>query len=427
MTYTYTFNAGGSTTNPNPKQEFLTDFQYLLDDTFYDAPNWFTIQEETSFASGVLQNVDVRIDDAIDTYTGQKRSDDFKVLLFKSMSHSVQLGRLYYFDSNYWITVFTSAIKSYIPSVVVRRCNNTLRWLDIDGAYHSTPCVIEYDIKENNNYSTNASAVVLPAGRIEVTAQYNTYSNQIKPNQRFLFGNPVNWVSYRVLGGGINNYNLLQTESLTSSGLLRFSMEIYQENDSNDDLILGVAGSAGSVYTIEINQSILSIGVGQTSQLSAIVKLNGSVVSRNVVWSSSATTKATVSTTGLVTGIASGSATITCTLDGNSAVTDTCPTTVSASASDVYDVRISPNTNYVLEGNTQSYTVYLYKNDVVQANTFTITLLSNAVPTDNYNFVSSTNGFTIQNIEKYPAESLIVRCVSGSYSKDMTITLRGAW
>lgn len=94
-----------------------------------------------------------------------------------------------------------------------------------------------------------------------------------------------------------------------------------------------------SVSGVTLNKSSLSLKVGDTSTLTTTVKPSNATDS-SVTWSSSETSVATVSSTGLVTAVAAGSATITVTTtDGG--YTATCAVTVTeeSSTSDgkVYD------------------------------------------------------------------------------------------
>lgn len=83
--------------------------------------------------------------------------------------------------------------------------------------------------------------------------------------------------------------------------------------------------TGGSVTGIGVTPSTLALTVGETAQLTALLYPSGII--DDVTWSSSASTKASVSTSGLVTALEAGSATITATCNGKS---DTCSVTVSA-------------------------------------------------------------------------------------------------
>lgn len=429
MSYVYKFIPSGDAIQNPPKETYKAEVQQSLNDYFYQSVDWYTIQEETSVGSGQYQNVDVRVNNVINPTTADNIEDDFKKLIFPDLNHSVNLGRLYLFDDNYWITTNVDKIKSLAQTVIIRRCNNVLRWIDEQtGALYEEPCSIGYLIKENRDYSTAGSAIVVASGMIDVFFQVNARTNKIKPNQRFLFGNPNNWVAYRTEGGGINNFNNQKTLDNNSATLGRYSLAVDYVNDQTDNLTLGIANAFTNVYEVELNQSTGSGSIGQTIQLEETVTLNGETVSRNVTWASSNTSIATVSSSGLVTIIATGNATITCYLQNNETIYDTCVITGTGSPVDNYQVIFSPDSNYVLEGAEKTWTVYLYKNNVQQVDTFTFSLNTNMVPTENYTYtVLGGNSFKIKNIKRFLTDSLEITCTSGIYSNIITVSLRGAW
>lgn len=422
-------SAGSLINNKTPKQDYINLVQETLNEQFYNASDVYTIQEETSVGSGQYQNVDVRVNNLINPTTADNVEDDFKKLIFPDLDHSVNLGRFYLFDDNYWITTNVDKIKSLAQTVIIRRCNNVLRWIDEQtGALYEEPCSIGYLIKENRDYSTAGSAIVVPSGMVDCFFQINTRTNKIKPTQRFLFGNPNNWTSYRVEGGGINNFNNQKTLDNNSATLGRYGLSVDFINEQTDNLTLGIANAYTNVYEITLNQSTGSGSTSQTIQLEATVTLNDETVTRNVTWTSSNTAVATVSSTGLVTILATGNSTITCSLENNSTVSDTCVITGTGSPVDNYQVIFSPDSNYVLEGAEKTWTVYLYKNNVQQVDTFTFSLDSNTVPATKYTYtVLGGNSFKIKNIERFLTDYLEITATSGSYNKTITVNLRGAW
>lgn len=339
---------------------------------------------------------------------------------------------MFYFDNNYWISIFTDSIKSLTTSCMVRRCNNTLRWQDPDtGALYSVPVIFDtkYLIRMNRNYTTSGSAITLPAGFVDIVAQFNSISNKIRPNQRFLIGNPGNWASFMILGGGINNFSNQKTNDNMSAGIVEFTAEINLTNPDTDDLVNGIADVLKNVYTITLNQSNITGAIGDSLQLSATVKLNGDVVSRNLIWSSSDSLVATVSTNGAVSMLSSGSAVITCTLANNPGVKATTALTVTGVAVDYYEVRIMPDTNYILEGQTQVFTTFLYKNNVQQSNVFTFSFpLNNNAPIGNYIFSEvDGNTFSVKNLAKYLNNPLTITCSTPGHSLNFELWLKGAW
>lgn len=428
MAYTYKYIPAGQAIHKSPKETYRDDLQANLDEYFYSASDWYSIQEESSFASGTYQDVDVRINRVVDLQTGERIGDDFKKLLFKEIDHSVDLGRYYQFSNNYWIAINVEKLNSVTQTATVRRCNYILKWSDSNGAIYQVPCSIGYLIKENRDYSTAGSNVVVPSGMDDIIVQRNSITNKIKPNQRFLFGVPGNFISYRVEGGGIANFNNTETANSSSAGYIRFSVVVDFGNYEGDDLVNGIANTLDEVYVLTLNESSLTGNATQTVQLRSTVTLNGAVVSRNVTWSSNHSDIASVSSSGLVTFVSTGSAVITCSLENNSSVSDTCSVVVGTIPVDHYQIVFSPTTNYVLEGNTQIYSVYLYKNNVQQADSMTFSLDSNSVPSSNYTYqVLDGHRFSIKNNNMYLTDTLDITATSGIYSGEIKLTMRGAW
>jgi uncharacterized protein YjdB len=83
------------------------------------------------------------------------------------------------------------------------------------------------------------------------------------------------------------------------------------------------------VTGVTLNQSTASVNVGATLQLTATVAPANATI-KTLVWSSSNTSRATVSANGLVTGVSAGSATITVTTNDGS-FTASCAVTIGAS------------------------------------------------------------------------------------------------
>lgn len=80
-----------------------------------------------------------------------------------------------------------------------------------------------------------------------------------------------------------------------------------------------------------------------------------------------------------------------------------------------YDYIVSPtitdsNFNYVLQGQSQTYTIYRTNNGVQDASTFTIT--ASNVPAEYYSMTTTGNSFTIQNLQPYDEGYLTITCVN---------------
>ena len=239
------------------------EFQALVNAYFDVAPDYYIIQEETIVGSGNYSAVEVRINRAINVYTGLKLGDDFKTVIFKDIDHATNIGTKYYFDRNYYIVVNTEIYKNLAASCIIRRCNNVLRWMDSSGNYYEEPCVIDYSIKRPTD-SLGMNNPVTPNGFIEIYAQLNSRSQTIGTNKRFLLGNSNNWTAFKIYGSGLKNFENLQTLDNDSAQLLKLEAGVDYENNTDDDLVNGIAnryknfanltsGSDIGIYDIIVN------------------------------------------------------------------------------------------------------------------------------------------------------------------------------
>jgi hypothetical protein len=426
MPYKY-LDASLSITGKNIQQEFTDFFHYKVEQEFANATNVYTIQEEYPFGSSQLRDVQVRISQVINTETGVNQGDDWKKLVFAN-GQDIGDGQLFFFDNNWWMVANAETIKSLSRSCVVRRCNNTLRWVDEQGGRHSVPCILGYKINENRDYSTAGSSLVNPSGVMEVVVQFNPATNKIKPNQRFLFGNPDNWTCYKVFGGGIMNYINQKTTDNSSTGAINLTMGVNYVNTDTDDLVNGYTDVYHTVYSVSISETSVVGQVGNSLQLDYSVSLNGATVTRDVIWSSDNVSIATVSQTGLVTFMGSGFCNIKCQLKGNDAVFDTCVASGVTYPVYEYQIKVTPDENYVLEGDTKVFSAYLYSNNVAQNNTFTFTVQSGNVPSTNYVFSAvDGNHFSVKNNKMYLSEPLIIVCNGGPEERLFSVLLKGGW
>lgn len=436
MTYTYRYIpaaiAATAKKGSAPKNDYVELFQETLKEQFYNASNWYTVEEETALGSNVFANVDVRIAHLINAETGLKLGDDWKTLLFQDVDHPIELGKFYKFDGSTWMTVNTEFVKNLTGTCTIRRCNNTLRWVDEGtGAYYEEPCAIEYLVKEPRDYATQGSPFMTPGGFLHIETQFNERTNKINENQRFMFGNTEHWTCYKVIGTGINDFRNLTTYDNQSAKILTLDLIANFVNNELDDIVNGIADVYTNVYTMALNKTNVSGSPTGSIELTASVTYNDKSVVRNITWTSSKEKYATVASTGsmtaLVSLVATGSCIITGTIENNS-TSASCIVTVQNTPTANNDVRITPDYNYILEGSSRTYGVYLYTNDVQQANTFTITCNGNSVPSTSYTFTQvDGNHFTVSNVLRDVSSYLTITCVSGTNTKTQTIYLKGAW
>jgi hypothetical protein len=428
MTYQYKYyTAGSSAYFSQPGVRWLNDFQEVLDSQFYNSPDAFIIQEETAIGSEIYADVDVRVNRAINAYTSEKLGDDFKKLIFKDLTHAAPLGTRYYFDNNYWITINSEIIKNFAASATIRRCNNMLRWVDEYGTLYEEPCAIEYAIKSVRDSIRVGSEPVLPEGYVEVYAQLNNQTRKIKDAQRFLFGNTDHWVCYKVYGGGLRNFLNQKTTDNTSAAMLRLYMNVNYDNTDNDDLVNGICDVYKNVYSLSISPSSVTGNVGQSFELVPTLLLNSVPTSGSISYISSGSSIASM-TSNILSLISAGSCNITGYMTNNLDIDYVVPVVVTSTPINNYEIRISPDSGIILQGDTQIFTVYLYLNGVQQADTFTVTIADSNVPINKYTLtVIDGNSFSVKNDYMFLDDPLILQLDSGTHTQQFYIYLQGAW
>lgn len=159
-----------------------------------------------------------------------------------------------------------------------------------------------------NDYSLAYDAVAVPRTRGYIVIRVDGN----KPTtQAFAAGDLVH--VFEVLTDG-------QSNMITGEEAFRYTVTMLQQGS----LAVYTVVNAGTVTVV--TPATLAVAVGASERLSATV--NAREYTNGVTWSSSDTTKATVTNAGVVTGIAAGSATITATFAATGA-TDTTSVTVS--------------------------------------------------------------------------------------------------
>jgi hypothetical protein len=402
----------------------LSDFQEMLNE-YYDAvPGAYVVQEESVFGSQVFSNVDVRVNHAIDSQTGMKLGDDWKRLLFVSISHSTGLGYLYQFDNNYWLVVFSEIIKNFAGGALVRRCTNMFRWADENGNIYSEPGILEYKVSRPKE-SFGASDPIPPEGYIEGYLQLNDRTRLIKGSHRFIFGEPNNRICLKIFAGGVRSFLNQQTSDDTTGRLLMLTLGTSTINEESDDLVNGIADGLKYQYALSVTPSSITGNAGTSIQLNPTLTLNGNLSNKPLTYATDGSLVAIVSASGLVNLVSSGSCNISVSMLNNSTISAIIPASVVTLPIQYSEVVINPVPSVIYEGSSGSYTTYLYINGVQQPNTFTYAVSGSLVPAANYTLKTTNNSITINNIHNYMNNDLVINANSGSYTGTISVQLRG--
>ena len=410
-------------------QVMKTAFDTVIHQQFSVATDAYDINRETPFASASYVDTRVRVTSATNALTGKFLGDDFKQLLFNPSDNiDIKIGNLYNFSDNYWLAIYSDAIKSIVSNGTIRRCNNMLKWIGEDGVLYQEPAICDYELIGTRNLSRQDD-MVLPQGTLKIFCQLNNRTELIKPNQRFLFGRPNQQICLRVLGNGEMNAQMQATLDNTSSTLLTLTVDAYQVNPDTDDLINGIADAYKSVYSINLSDSSITGNVGETYNIGATLLCNSLPTSGSLAYSTTASSVASISASGLLTLNSAGSTIATAYMGGNPTVSASATITVTASGTTTNEIRVTPSDNVaILEGESQTFTLYLYTNGTQQSDVFTFSLANSNVPTNRYILSTlSNNSFSVENINMYLDYPLLINAVSGSYSKQISIQLNGAF
>lgn len=208
---------------------------------------------------------------------GIKNAKDYKQILFKNCKLNVERGSFFKFENNYWITYEPTEDETAYNGILVRRCNNTAKWVDpYTGEINETPCVLgEYASSPSPQVD---NTTIIPNNHLTLWLQGNEKTIHIKENDRFIFnGRP-----FKV--AGFNNF--MQTDYVTKDTPMLFFDVYLDVKEPSDDLINNIANRFDYIYDINIINPPVEVQQNDTGQLIAEVKYKNEIVERPVVWKS---------------------------------------------------------------------------------------------------------------------------------------------
>lgn len=424
------YDAAAKIRQPNPKASYYADYAAMMDLGFENAPNvvYDEIEYEVTYGEEDFATIPrVRVDTILNYNTGIILGDDYKTFVF-APEFDVQpyYGMKFRWQGSYWLVINTNSYASMPVSAEVRRCNNVLRFFNEKGERIYEPCIMDYTLRFANNEDTMIIAV--GNGEQKVWCQRNSRTQLIQPNERFLFGTPEQRVAFRLYAGGVKNYLNGVTMDDSSPTITEFYVDHYEINPLFDDLENGFANAYLNEVTISLEETELKMNIGDKDILNAIVKRGKEELTDiNIEWSSSDDNIVSVFN-GTVIANSLGEATITATISDTNISTTMQVSVVEEEISDVYELLVTPNKDYVLQGTSETFVVDLYKNGEKQSDVVTFADLSTDIPVGKYVITSDEpNTFTLTNKSMYMNVPVIVRCVSGTHELTLYIKLRGLY
>ena len=208
------------------------ELQYKINETYQYASNTYEIGFEKDFGTLLFSPIVCRVCHAINPKTGSNLGDDFKDLKFFNVFSHRKMGERYSFQNSIWITTNTDNYHYNTQSAIVRRCNNTINFIDKNGNIINEPCIVDYSLKYANVYYN--TVIDVPQGTINVIVQNNSNTNWIAINDRFIFGSQAFKVKT------IKDYLRSETFKKKSVPLLEFEMFVDAKAE-DDDFENGIA------------------------------------------------------------------------------------------------------------------------------------------------------------------------------------------
>lgn len=414
----------------NPTKAYYDDYVAICEQTFDNAPNviYNEIQYEAHYGQRDFRPIPmVRVDPVVNYNTGMQVGNDYKVFVFTpDFPVEPYFGMKFKWGRNYYLVTNVDGGAGLVTTAEVRRCNNTLRFFDENGNKIYEPCIIDQVLRFTNNNDT----MTIVTGKAEqyVWCQRNSRTRKIQPNDRFLFGVPEQRIGFRLYAGGLGNSLNTITGDDNSPSITQFYMEEYEMDYQQDDIINGFANAERFEYSIDISENNTYYDIGVKSNFTATVYKGKDIVNEDIIWRSSDKEIISIEGNEFET-LKTGTVEIYAIMAKNKNIYGSMTITVleNGSAETKYDILVSPDVDYILEGEILTFNVDLYKNGIKQEDIIDIKDVSVDVPRKNYKLTVNGNTFTIENKKFYLINPVKVQCSCGETEKVFEFTLRGLY
>lgn len=207
-----------------------------------------------------------------------------------------------------------------------------------EGSYYAT--TMFYDENEagwfyNSKYLVDIKIVpeiiLVQSITLNKTSATLTSNNTLQLDATVLPTNATNkkvsWTSSNNNVATVSSSGLVTAKTVTTTSTVTITCAATDGSGVKATCTVTVTPPNIPVQSITFSQSSASLSVGNTLQLSATV-LPTNATNKTISWTTSSSSVATVSSTGLVTAKSSGTATITCSATDGSGVKATCSVTV---------------------------------------------------------------------------------------------------
>lgn len=268
---------------------------------------------------------------------------DSSVLGFHALDASGQITWSFDSASVTWTSTVpstVSVVRSGLNSAVVKGLSLGHSHIIVSLAGHADTCLVLVDSTASTTSTVSTVKVALNAPTLNVGQSTQAVATAFDSSGQSISGLTTTW-----------------STSDTSVATISTSGLVTAKKSGSASVVATVSGKTGSATltvaaqtaaSISVSSNAPSISVGQSTQVTAVVKdASGNVLSTPVTWSTSSSAIATVSATGLVSGIAAGTATITAssgTVQGSTTINVTAPVSTATVAAPPELPRVYLNT-----------------------------------------------------------------------------------
>ena len=245
------------------------------------------------------------------------------------------------------------------------------------------PCIIEYVLESPQQLKDKD--VITANGHITVMCQGDDITRNLEKNTRFIFNKqPFKLVAYQ------NMLNEGVTDNMASD-LLYLDMYLDME-EPDDDIENNIANRFLYDYTLELT-AVPEQKTGFTGKVMPVVKLNGEIVDREVVFTCCRNAEVQDDGTFTLTGEAGEKAIIWGNIVGNKQLVAEVVINIVDEFDDTYELVIDQEFNTLRVGKSKTFDITLYKNGEAQEEVvdYTTTRLSD----EYFSLVQDGNTFTL--------------------------------
>lgn len=431
------YNAYNATRTSTPAQSYKDDFAAIQDLAFDNAPNVYygdnedCVEYEYIYGSNQFRPIDiVRVDDVVAYNTGLYSSDDFKVFIFKNdftNTHKFTYGSKFRWKDNIWLVTSSNFMNGIANSVEVRRCNNVARFYDEWGNKIYEPCIMDITLRFTRN--NTAQPIITSNGEQKLWLQRNDRTVHIKGNQRFLFGPKESRVAYKVYASGSKDYINTVTGDDNSPSLTEIYMQFDQIDLQRDDIESGFADARIAFYSI-VGESIAGdYKIGDIIPLEFTVYKDNNITDLSVVYNIDTPDIAEIIDNTIKINN-NGSFVLTVSMKDNMDIQRQFAINVVANPQIDYQIRLTPDKGYILQGYKQVFECGLYQNGAISNENIKFEFKDNTtgVPKNKYevNIIDDTH-FEIYNKGMFMTNPVRVLCTANGVSQEFDFELRGVY